>query len=311
VAHGGRGGYAPDELAQPAHNRQTRAQSGHIPHGGTLPTLIVHELNQAARKAPFLVKSFRIGRDPQNELVLASPTVSREHALIRMDAASGNWFISCTSHTNPVVVDGQLVTQTAWVREGSEILIGSDHLILFSENEQRAASYQAGQSRFVKNVCDSCHWSGMISTLRRDAICPKCGSKGLHAADAYIKAIDASVGAQNDTSAMDLDQVRASLRQLKTAKRSHIERTDAWTAGGERQDLIETEPLFISRKDELKLRGFVFGRVKVAWTGRRWQLTSELKFGAVQLNGKPVKETLLRDGDVIDIGNSKFRVVTE
>ncbi|MBI5609614.1 MAG: FHA domain-containing protein [Deltaproteobacteria bacterium] len=276
-----------------------------------MPTLIVHELNQPARKAPFLVKSFRIGRDPHNELVLSSPTVSREHALIRMDAATGNWFISCVSQTNPVVVDGQLVTQTAWVREGSEILIGSDHLILFSENEQRAAGYQAGQARFVKNVCSTCQWSGMISSLRRDAICPKCGSKTLHAADAYVAAATHDFVANDATSAMDLDQVRASLRQLKTAKRSHIERLDDWSDGGERHDLSETEPLYIGRAFALKLRGFVFGKVKIAWTGRRWQLTNELIFGGLQVNGKPVKETLLRDGDEIDVGSSRFKVVTE
>lgn len=279
-----------------------------------MPTLIVHETNKLTRKAPFTVKRFRIGRDPTCELVLTSSTVSREHAVLHMDGATGNWFISCTSHTNPVVVDGQQVTETAWVKEGSEILVGSDNLLLFSETEQKANSYSANQARFVKNACPSCQWSGMISSLRRDANCPRCGSTGLHPADAYVKAVAAAAATaavQNETSAMDLDQMRASLRQLKTAKRSHVERLDAWKEGGASFDLSESEPLVLGRDGQLKIRGLVWGRVRVAWTGRRWQLTSELKFGSVRVNGELTKQALLRDGDTIEVGNCRFKVATD
>lgn len=277
-----------------------------------MPTLIVHETNKLARKAPFTVKRFRIGRDPACELVLTSATVSREHAVLHMDGATGNWFISCSSHTNPVVVDGQLVTETAWVKEGSEILVGSDNLLLFSETEQKANAYSGAQARFVKNTCPGCSWSGMISSLRRDATCPRCGAAGLHAADAYIKAVsEAAAVVQNETSAMDLDQVRASLRQLKTAKRSHVERLDPWKEGGQIFDLSESEPLLIARDGQLKIRGLVWGQVRIAWTGRRWQLTSELKFGSVRVNGELVKQVLLRDGDTIEVGNCRFKVATD
>ena len=110
---------------------------------------------------------------------------------------------------------------------------------------------------------------------------------------------------------MDLDQVRASLRQLKTAKRSHVERLDGWKDGGESFDLNETEPLTLGRAGQLKIRGLVWGCVKVAWTGRRWQLSSELKFGSVRVNGELTKQSLLRDGDTIEIGNSRFKVSTD
>lgn len=282
-----------------------------LPPRSTMPTLIVHETNKLARKAPFLVKTFRIGRDPACELVLNSPTVSREHAVIRMDGATGNWFISCTSNTNPVVVDGQLVSETAWVKEGAEILVGSDHLLLFSETEQRAAGPAAGQARFVKTLCPKCNWAGMISSLRRDAPCPRCGATGMHAADAYVKAVTEAATVQNETSAMDLDQVRASLRQLKTAKRSHVARIDSWSDGGTQHDLTEAEPLYIARDGPLKLRGLVWGRVKIAWHGRRWQCTSELLFGALRVNGEPTKQCMLRDGDTLEVGNCRFKVVTD
>lgn len=277
-----------------------------------MPTIFVHEMNKPALRVAITGKSFRLGRDPACDLVLNGSSVSREHAEFRFDGAGGNWFIYCTSQTNPIVVDGKLVGESAWVKEGSEILIGADHLLVFSENEQKTAALaQDGRVRFAKHVCPGCDWLGMISMLRKDPPCPRCGGTGLRSADAYVKDVEAAHEAQNATFAMDLDQVRASLRQLKNAKRSHVERVDSWAEGGQRQDLVETEPVLLARDAPLKLRGFVFGRVRIAWNGRRWMATNELKFGALTVNGEPTQSTALKHGDLIEIGRNRFKLVTE
>lgn len=277
-----------------------------------MPTFVIHELKKLARKASLGGKTLRIGRDPSCELVLTGAAVSREHAVFQQDGATGNWFVYNRSQTNPLVVDGKLVSESAWVQEGSEILVGVDHLLIFSETEQKAATYfQAGRVRFDKKHCARCDWTGMVSGLREDPPCPRCGATGMTAADAYVAQI-AKEESVVETRAMDLDAVRASLKQLKAAKRSHIERADGYTGGGSpRQDLSETEPLVLSRSSELRLRGFVFGSVTVSWNGRRWMASSNLMFGALRVNGEPTKGTALKHGDVLDIGPNQFKVVTE
>ncbi len=278
-----------------------------------MPTFVVHELKKLARKASVSGKTLRVGRDPGCDLVLTGPAVSREHAVFQQDGATGNWFVYNRSQTNPLVVDSKLVNESAWVQEGSEILVGGDHLLIFSETEQKAAGYfQSGRVRFDKKHCGRCDWSGMVSALRDDPPCPRCGATGLVAVDEYVADQKAPQEAANETKAMDLDQVRASLKQLKTAKRSHVERSDGWMGGGEqRKDLSETEPLVLGRSEDLRLRGFVFGTVTITWNGRRWMANSNLMFGAMRVGGETVKSTALKHGDEIEIGQNKFKVVTE
>jgi hypothetical protein len=234
--------------------------------------------------------------------------------MLQQDATSGKWYLACTSQTNPVVVDGKLVKQSAWLAEGSEMLIGADHLLVFCENDQKASNYfGSGRARFEKKTCGRCDWAGMVSALRNDPECPKCGAKGLQGGDNYVPEKPKFVELEPDsTRAIDLDQMRAGLKNLKTAKQSHVERMDGFTGQGvTRKDLKESESLTLGRGEDLHLQGFVFGRVTIAWNGRRYMISDRLLWGSLKVNGEACKETALKHGDVIEVGANRFKVVTE
>src|SRR5580658_3478973 len=53
--------------------------------------------------------SYRVGRDPQSDIVLADPRVSWEHAVLRHQ--DGGWLLEDTGSTNGTFVDSQRVRQ--------------------------------------------------------------------------------------------------------------------------------------------------------------------------------------------------------
>ncbi len=277
-----------------------------------MPTFVIHELNKLARKVTVSDKTIRVGRDPHCQVVVNGAAVSREHAIFQLDASSSNWFVTNQSQTNPLVVDGGLVPESTWVKEGTEILIGADHLVVFSLTEQSAKTYfAAGRASFLKNRCPQCQWSGMVSALRQDPPCPRCGATGLVGFDTPQHKVVDLQGLDVSTRAMDLDQVRASLKQLHTAKKSHVERVDGWEGGAGRQDLSEATPLVIGRNTTMQLRGFVFGTVDITWNGRRYVVNNHLIFGGLRVNGEPTKSTPVKHGDILEIGSNRLKIVTE
>lgn len=77
-------------------------------------------------------KSVVIGRDPQANLPLDAPTVSRCHAII--DSNNKGQYILSDRSTNGVFVNGQKVTNQAILSNGSTIRIGPYTLILQGDN---------------------------------------------------------------------------------------------------------------------------------------------------------------------------------
>ena len=70
---------------------------------------------------------------------------------------------------------------------------------------------------------------------------------------------------------------------------------------------------FVLGKDPgaaLRLAGFVFGRVVVAWDGSRYVATSALSLASMKVNGKKAKVVKLAGGDVLEVGSNRFRFVT-
>src|SRR5829696_5467341 len=74
----------------------------------------------------------RIGRAINNDLVFTSPTVSRQHALIRLD--NGRPRLSDLGSTAGTFVNGQDVRGTVDISDGDEITIG-DHRLIFDRNQ--------------------------------------------------------------------------------------------------------------------------------------------------------------------------------
>lgn len=73
-------------------------------------------------------RSVLLGRDPTATLQLDAPTVSRRHATIDQDG-QGNYIIHDYS-TNGVFVNGQKVTEAAFLSPGATVRIGSYTLVL-------------------------------------------------------------------------------------------------------------------------------------------------------------------------------------
>jgi pSer/pThr/pTyr-binding forkhead associated (FHA) protein len=274
-----------------------------------MPTFVIHAIGQPSKKVSFPKGPIRVGREPSNHLVLGDKTVSREHAVFQQDF-SRRWYVSCVSETNPVVVDGQMVTRRKYVQEGSEILVGKEHLVVFCASEATAAQHL--DEAVARSTCVKCGWAGMRGNAGRGA-CPDCGSRELVSESAYTKEREVEKAKEGVTSLMSPAQLGNILGRLKAAKGSHLERLDGREPG--RHDLSESEPIALGAKAEgaLKLFGlFVFGGgVTIAWDGSQFVARSRMVFPPMYVNGYRRKEAALKHGDVLRVGSNQLRFVIE
>lgn len=278
-----------------------------------MPTFVLFAMRKAAQMATVDRAEITLGRDPSCDIVLPGDTVSRQHAVVSRDR-SGGWTIRCVSVTNPIVVNGALTTSSAQLSEGDEVLIGTEYLVVFSENETRAAAYTGRDSYFARSQCAKCGWTGMVSALRREPVCPKCAGRDLVALNVYRKELSSLIAPEGDTRAISGAEVRASLQRLKEAKRSRIERLDGVRDRYVRKDLSETEPCRIGKGPDatFRLSGLAFGGgVTIRWSGTHFIAESAMLFPALRVNGRKEKMVLLKSGDLIEVGRNRFRFVTE
>jgi len=276
-----------------------------------MPTFVIHALGKPSRKTTIARSPLRVGRDPASQLVLGDDTVSRDHAVFEVDRA-GNWSVACVSETNPIVVDGKLVNKSRPVHEGSEILVGRGHLVIFSLSERKAAGYLGEGASYLKSECPRCQWSGMTRDLGRDASCPDCGSRELRSESAYARDQEVGRAKEGATSLLNPAQLGNVLQRIKTAKQSRLERDD--DHGPARKDLGERQPVDIARGKDAALRlfGFTFGgKIRVAWDGARFVATCTVFFPEMRINGVRAKSSPLAHDDVIEIGSNRFRFVTD
>lgn len=83
-------------------------------------------------------RGLRIGRDDATDLVLSDPGVSREHALIYLDAR-GRYRIRDQGSRNGVVVNGVVIDGDRVVAPGDDIEIGVQTVLRISRDEQLSA----------------------------------------------------------------------------------------------------------------------------------------------------------------------------
>lgn len=277
-----------------------------------MPAFILYTMGSEPKLAFIARNNVVLGRDPTCDVVIAGDTVSRQHATVSHDPKVG-WTITCLSETNPIVVNGTLLKTSAIISEGDEILFGCECLVVFSTNEVKAREYLKQNSYFAKSECSKCGWLGMISTLRRTPVCPKCGGEVV-AVHVYRKDEKQSSTDDADTRAVSLAEVRASLQRLKTAKRSRLERIDGFEGASRSKELSETEPIIISKEspDTFRLRGFSWGKgVTIEWNGSRYVIKSSMLYPTMRINGRKVKFAILNSGDLVEIGRNRFRFITE
>jgi ABC-type multidrug transport system ATPase subunit/pSer/pThr/pTyr-binding forkhead associated (FHA) protein len=85
-----------------------------------------------------------IGRDPQNDLVIDHPTVSRCHA--RVERKEGSFVLTDLGSTNGTFVNGKQITTAFTLRTGDTIRIGS-HLLVLNIDETLVQTNEVGNLR--------------------------------------------------------------------------------------------------------------------------------------------------------------------
>lgn len=277
-----------------------------------MPTFVIHQMGRPPKTATFDKDVIRAGRAAENDLVLPAPSVSREHAVFNRDG-EGNWHVTCASQTNPLFVGGKLIGASAAVTEGTEILVGTEQLLIFTRNESTAGVYLGPQGVFHQFECERCQWTGMVSTVIHEPTCPRCGEAGLSQVQEYDHDREAgSPTVVHGTETVNARAVKASLDAIKAAKQSHIERVDDVTEGHHSRVLTEQDTIFLGKDPDFAfyVAGFTLGKgVRIAWNGEAYALKSLLLFPRVKINGRPAKRAILRAGDVIAVGRNRFRFV--
>jgi len=99
----------------------------------------VVEGEERPREVPVGTAEFQIGRSGgrSNHLTLANSTVSQAHATIKMDAATGKFFLLNESRTNKARVNGEPV-EMAPLTDGSKIELGAVTLMFHQRNGRSA-----------------------------------------------------------------------------------------------------------------------------------------------------------------------------
>lgn len=284
-----------------------------------MPTFVIQSIGLPVSKVSVEAGPVRIGRDESNDIVLPGETVSREHAVVLRDR-DGRWTVGCVSGTNPIVVDGTLTRESAALTEGSEVLVGGSFLIVFSEDAFKAERYVNVKTVFQKSRCTGCGWEGLISTARRNAACPRCNGASFVEVGGYSGEARRTTSSPAlpvptiPTAALSGAAAKKQFHVLRTAMRSHIERVDAHAGSSGRTPLVEDQACTLSSRSPdpaLSLWGMAFGHVTVSLAGNRYVAVSSMTFPAMKVNGEVAKTATLYSGDVIEVGDNRFRFVTE
>ncbi|MFN4279801.1 FHA domain-containing protein [Thermosynechococcus sp.] len=93
-----------------------------IPEADAAPTVPVKTISLVG------YNTFTIGRDPNNDLVIEHPTVSRHHA--RIERRNGDFLLTDLGSSNGTFVNGREVEEPTLLRVGDTIRICSDRLVL-------------------------------------------------------------------------------------------------------------------------------------------------------------------------------------
>lgn len=279
-----------------------------------MPAIVIHGQDRKAWVVPIETTRVRLGRDPGScEVVLPGATVSREHARIERDR-DGRWRVHCVSSTNPLVVNGVLVDGSAALAEGSEVLVGMEYLVVFADSVVSARAYVGDQGRFLRSVCQDCHWSGMAGGVRRAPTCPRCGGARLHEDAEAGRRTEILEDGNKATEGVDPWEVRAQLERMKVARRSRLEVLDASgrVVGGKALREDQVVRIARGRDADLPLRGLAFGHgIEVSWDGNRYVARSLLWFPAMTVDGKRCAGSPLASGCILAIGGNRFRYVVE
>src|SRR5215210_3943734 len=85
--------------------------------------LLVRIGEQELPPHPVTKDTISIGRDPENDVVISHPQVSRRHA--RLYRSGSGWLVENLSQSNPARLHGQALYRTAPLQPGEVLMLGS------------------------------------------------------------------------------------------------------------------------------------------------------------------------------------------
>jgi pSer/pThr/pTyr-binding forkhead associated (FHA) protein len=85
--------------------------------------LVISEGGFEGTRYPLRGEETIIGRNPNTDITLLDESISREHAIVEVDEATGTWTLEDLQSTNGTKVNGKRV-RSATLTHGDEIEIG-------------------------------------------------------------------------------------------------------------------------------------------------------------------------------------------
>ena len=130
-------------LSEPA-DRSKAATGGTAPTSGrALPALRLLSLHEGSQDHFLAVARNTVGRHPDNDVVLASPYVSRRHCAILV-LTDGDCILQDLGSTDGVYVDGERINDPLWLKDGDELRVGGWRLVLLASGNGTANTEPAG-----------------------------------------------------------------------------------------------------------------------------------------------------------------------
>ena len=277
-----------------------------------MPAFVIHRLGAPPRKVVADGAVARVGREATNEIQLEDDAVSRQHAVFSAEP-HGGWKVECVSATNPIVVNGALISGSAPVAEGTEVVIGGQSMIIFSATTHTANAYMGSEKYFDRSTCASCGWSGMVSSVRKDPVCPSCATKieiGAARRPDNEAAPRKPGAAEKATNMLGDAEMKGVLDRLKSAQQSRLERVDGKDPTRTAITLTMDKAITIGKAkgSAMSLQGLItLGQLNVKWDGKRYVVTSAMTFPSMRINGHKIDTAPLVDGDEIEVGSNRFR----
>lgn len=134
----------PVPVSSPAAPAMAAAESG-----TPLASFLVRSGDQKGRRLAIKAAVVNIGRADYNDVVIADPSVSGEHA--KLQRRDGLWIVTDSGSTNGTYVDGESVTEEAPLLPGASLRFG-DVTVLFEPHDDQVDVAPVGGTRVVERI---------------------------------------------------------------------------------------------------------------------------------------------------------------
>ena len=270
-----------------------------------MPSFVIHEIGQEERTLTLDKPLITIGRRYESDIQLVDVSVSREHATLKQ-SEDGEYWLSPNDRKKLVSVNGHFITNPATLQEGDELQIGQ-FLIIFSWLEGTSDLYQKYRKKplYSEGRCNKCGWSGRVGAISRKPTCPRCGASDFTSMEELKKRSVVSAS----TAFVSPEQMAAIRSGIHLSHNSYLKMLSE--APGAQQVKLNTDRRFYVGKKkgaDLKLRGFCIGKnSEVYWEAPDFVIEHRMLIPAMKVNGKKVKQARLKPGDIVEIGQNRFR----